>query len=693
MGLKVDPGEIQKFTSDICSNAESLAESLEDSMIKIENFENEKELDGVSWNGTKEQLANHKYVIQGIIAASDMMREDAYTLASSVGNEVLDEDELKEKLCTQKTIRIEAQKSVNNYRVKNGKSLADGTVTNYSGIISIYLSTISICESLIDGYENKLDKLEAIENRTSSLFLEATDLFNAVQNVNATLGGSWNGSSFTATVPEEYISLIKGAWENTKDVRELRQLGVTIDQYRNMEKIGYTAEGIKALVASCVTEEDRQFLAELMNEDYISAFAISPASLSEGMALTMANYATYLARWLTIEDGCKKLQEFNNAIYQYEKTGISPIGYSSNAGAYLSRLYAGTQLLLEMNSNEILNLTEAGAKDKNYLLMAMSSLWGAQYQVITSADFDHDLGKVFKNVEINQLKYNESMHKFSFDMLYVADKILLGDSTNGYKPVTEEITGSWQISTECTVMPSDLDGEKMVDAMRELEEQADELREEYFLKGSIGTIITAVSAWNPLLGMGLSALCTIEGYADMELGALTDKLNEKTGGEYTSVSVESLVGILGTYQDYLNSTKAIDNMIMHVKDDYMMSMFGAGGICEVEGETYLIFDGIYNPNSLEKLGQWQKNGLTGLDSKFTSKDIESLLDYITRLKKKDSETIRSNAEVLIKGGNIVNMDPLDLYKAIKVVEEAVRETKEWDEWTIQLYFEGGEYVP
>lgn len=656
-------------------------------------FENEKELDGVSWNGTKEQLANHKYVIQGIIAASDMMREDAYTLASSVGNEVLDEDELKEKLCTQKTIRIEAQKSVNNYRVKNGKSLADGTVTNYSGIISIYLSTISICESLIDGYENKLDKLEAIENRTSSLFLEATDLFNAVQNVNATLGGSWNGSSFTATVPEEYISLIKGAWENTKDVRELRQLGVTIDQYRNMEKIGYTAEGIKALVASCVTEEDRQFLAELMNEDYISAFAISPASLSEGMALTMANYATYLARWSTIEDGCKKLQEFNNAIYQYEKTGISPIGYSSNAGAYLSRLYAGTQLLLEMNSNEILNLTEAGAKDKNYLLMAMSSLWGAQYQVITSADFDHDLGKVFKNVEINQLKYNESMHKFSFDMLYVADKILLGDSTNGYKPVTEEITGSWQISTECTVMPSDLDGEKMVDAMRELEEQADELREEYFLKGSIGTIITAVSAWNPLLGMGLSALCTIEGYADMELGALTDKLNEKTGGEYTSVSVESLVGILGTYQDYLNSTKAIDNMIMHVKDDYMMSMFGAGGICEVEGETYLIFDGIYNPNSLEKLGQWQKNGLTGLDSKFTSKDIESLLDYITRLKKKDSETIRSNAEVLIKGGNIVNMDPLDLYKAIKVVEEAVRETKEWDEWTIQLYFEGGEYVP
>lgn len=126
MGLKVDPGEIQKFTSDICSNAESLAESLEDSMIKIENFENEKELDGVSWNGTKEQLANHKYVIQGIIAASDMMREDAYTLASSVGNEVLDEDELKEKLCTQKTIRIEAQKSVNNYRVKNGKSLAEG---------------------------------------------------------------------------------------------------------------------------------------------------------------------------------------------------------------------------------------------------------------------------------------------------------------------------------------------------------------------------------------------------------------------------------------------------------------------------------------------------------------------------------------------------------------------------------------
>lgn len=54
MGLKVYPGEIQSFASDISSNVESLAGGLEEALVKIEDFETEKNLDGVAWSGTKE---------------------------------------------------------------------------------------------------------------------------------------------------------------------------------------------------------------------------------------------------------------------------------------------------------------------------------------------------------------------------------------------------------------------------------------------------------------------------------------------------------------------------------------------------------------------------------------------------------------------------------------------------------------
>ena len=100
MGLKLYPSEVQSFASEISANVAALAEQLENSLLKIEDFEGEKELDGVSWGGTKQQLASHKYVIQGILAAGDMMSEDARRLAADVGDEILDEDVIQDQLYT-----------------------------------------------------------------------------------------------------------------------------------------------------------------------------------------------------------------------------------------------------------------------------------------------------------------------------------------------------------------------------------------------------------------------------------------------------------------------------------------------------------------------------------------------------------------------------------------------------------------
>lgn len=159
MGLKVYPGEIQSFASDISSNVESLAGGLEEALVKIEDFETEKNLDGVAWSGTKEQLASHKYVIQGIIAASDMMREGAGKLASGAGNEQLDEDELRDKLISLQSIRGGLTTTLHTCQANNGRVMADGTVLDYTPRITMYTGLLNSTIHQIHMCEDKLERL------------------------------------------------------------------------------------------------------------------------------------------------------------------------------------------------------------------------------------------------------------------------------------------------------------------------------------------------------------------------------------------------------------------------------------------------------------------------------------------------------------------------------------------------------
>ena len=694
MGLKVYPGEIQSFASDISSNVESLAGGLEEALVKIEDFETEKNLDGVAWSGTKEQLASYKYVIQGIIAASDMMREDAGKLASGAGNEQLDEDELRDKLISLQSIRGGLTTTLHTCQANNGRVMADGTVLDYTPRITMYTGLLNSTIHQIHMCEDKLERLRIIENNTSSLFQGAITLFSAVESVNASLSGSWNGSAFTAAPSAEAIEQIKGGWETTKTVRELRRLGVTMEQYWNMERLGYTADEIQLLVLCCETEEDREFLANLMEEDYIKAFAITPGKLSEGMSVIMAEYAARLAELSIVEDGCKKLQDFINAIYQFETTTAPLFKHTTQLEGYLSRLYAGSQVLLEANSYRILT-EEVGddIKERSYLLMAMSSLWGSQYQIYSEADFKGSLAHNFSGLKMEGLKYDEIEHIFSFDLLYEVDTgklVASSDLGKGYEvKMTGHESGRWTVSADVFELPSDLDHAELSDSLRQLYEERENLMSECFLNGVTNAAIAVISTFNFPLGTALGLMkagiqSDWENFTDHSV----DGVKELNG---YNRNVQSSAGAIGEIakglEEYFTRSKEIEEAIADKKSEYWLNIFGAGGGYDLEAggetETYVLYKGVHNPDTLEKLRKWQENGLVGLDSSLTGQEWDDILQRI-----RGTDIVKSNAEILLKGGDIYGMDPKEFSKAAKEVENAIGVKKGNSNWSLESYFGG-----
>lgn len=631
-------------------------------------FENEKELDGVSWNGTKEQLANHKYVIQGIIAASDMMREDAYTLASSVGNEVLDEDELKEKLCTQKTIRIEAQKSVNNYRVKNGKSLADGTVTNYSGIISIYLSTISICESLIDGYENKLDKLEAIENRTSSLFLEATDLFNAVQNVNATLGGSWNGSSFTATVPEEYISLIKGAWENTKVSRELRQAGITFEQIQNMKELGYTAEDVLNIWENCETEVDKDFFKCLMTgtaESYEKAFSLDPLEVSDYMMMIAADYSI---RIFEIDEegnltpaGKKAFEDFNNALFLSANMQCKSMPFL-HSNVYLEKIYA---YVSELTMGLSVELASMEPKEDTY---------------------DQLYNELVKRIGLVNLWGSEIMFKDTLLEVQVATgilKISLTDYTNGEIDFKLGHYSLWDdgykeqtLETDILWFPNDQDNVWTLERLEKLSELREDILKDTIISAVQGAVLAGLGILSPyaaiaggIVFMGMNGeIQSLPELSNIELGTVG-----KAGVDVVNATVPE---ILNGMKKWLDANDALTEEQWKVK----MEWFGTGGKCTILpsnewlkplGDINIVQGDIYDPDVIRGIYVWETRGIAGWmgwesDPSFVEAIEEEIRNNQKLTKEEEEECIK-----LLKGGcDIYGLENMDQFGTrIEVIQD------------------------
>ena len=714
MGLKVYPEEIRAFTRSIQERAEHLTTGLEKTLEAIEEFEGMEDLSGTAWKGMKEQLAAYKYAARGIIAASDSMNRDAYTLESRVGEEELDEDLMEEKAELWMGIRENMERMRALYVEEDGYQFPDGSIEDCQMEIQACTRAIEIAEKWTQYYEERLEELRRMELETQGLFEESNGLFGAVEEINRGVAGSWNGSRYRVEIPEGARNRIEEGWKNTQIERELRREGVTPRQVGHMGELGYSPQEVLVYARACETEADREFLGLLMEgrvSSYEKAFSMDPGELSETMTVILSDYGYRLAQWSIAQDGCRSLEGFNRGILRGDGEEMN---YSVYAQEYLGKLYMGSQILLEGNSALLLSgkypqgeLRET--MEKNYGYMSMVSLWGSQYGAIESAGEGKGGGKLSICLELDMrgLFYDKKTHTFSYEFVY--EGLIREPDRYGREPDQKE-RRVMQVEAAIARNPSDMIDLDFYECLGELREEKEKLKEKYVTEGVTDAAIGALTVANIGVGVVAGILSeigkgSISGVDDEAYGYLKGQEWFQKQPEGVRGGIEGLSSLLNAFQGYQEELERLEEEEKELLERKRMYKWGAGGYYEIDGEKEVLYQGVYNPRTLLQIHQWESEGLQGLleSGGMEYKQAESRVDEIRRKVKSispedkehniviENKDLKEAVDILLDGGNIYGMDEELYSEAVEEIEKAYISTAKDQEdldWTIQSYFEG-----
>lgn len=150
-----------------------------------------------------------------------------------------------------------------------------------------------------------------------------------------------------------------------------------------METLGYSFVRTVEIWSSLETKEDKHFFTCLIqgqgNElKYIEAFGIDPNELSYGATIAMSEYAYRLLGKAAETGGKNEFEKnfiaFNNALLNSTKifNDIMPDGMEIESpkkiyrDVYLERIFAGTAVLLDVDTGRLLEAKMENTADNEY---------------------------------------------------------------------------------------------------------------------------------------------------------------------------------------------------------------------------------------------------------------------------------------------------------------------------------------
>lgn len=210
MGLKLNPAILKDQAQSIIDNLKEDNQGLLHALETIEQFTGNTDLKSVAWDNMKAQLSNHEAVIQGLICANDMVIQNSVTLCGSIGNEKLDEDELKDQIELLETVNnnLFGIKASLESCIKSTTSMGSDVSGLYNAIAD-YNNIIQSNNKEIKELEEKIQKLYQIETQTNSLYSDAESLYSSVESGITAIKKSWD-----ASVGEFNITGMDLGWKN-----------------------------------------------------------------------------------------------------------------------------------------------------------------------------------------------------------------------------------------------------------------------------------------------------------------------------------------------------------------------------------------------------------------------------------------------------------------------------------------------
>lgn len=184
MGLILAPDEIKTNMQVLRSYLNSMTECYQNVLGRVYEYNDEEALDTESFRESKNQMSIcYRLIAEGMISVQESITGDIDTLLGCIGDEYLDEDELKaqiEKLqaqCEQYEQKIAALRSV------KSMFLGIAGVAGAHGMILYYQKMIENLKEEIAVLQEKLFFLHEAEDLTVNLFQLAMGSLRTVQNV------------------------------------------------------------------------------------------------------------------------------------------------------------------------------------------------------------------------------------------------------------------------------------------------------------------------------------------------------------------------------------------------------------------------------------------------------------------------------------------------------------------------------
>ena len=210
-GRVIIPSELNRVADELISNCRDKIDDLLVVESSLHVFQAEHQLGGMSWAGLKNQMSDYHAIIAKFIMAYDYVCIDAQALKGILaGNdEELIEETINDSILFHTNL-------ISNLQTQNVElSLARDSYRGWnpnSGIIRANNSTIRSSETALVDLNDKLERLNAIDRATQSLFASARDIFTSIGSGLESIRGAWNGSDFVGSGTGAWRSRVDTEW-------------------------------------------------------------------------------------------------------------------------------------------------------------------------------------------------------------------------------------------------------------------------------------------------------------------------------------------------------------------------------------------------------------------------------------------------------------------------------------------------
>ena len=473
---------------------------------------------------------------------------------------------------------------------------------------------------------------------------------------------------------------ITAAWE------EMKERGISRADIKAMNTLGYSFGQTVKMWSSLETKEDKHFFACLIqgqgNElKYIEAFEIDPNELSYGATIVMSDYACRLLEKAAETGGNNGFEKnfiaFNNALLRSTKVfnDIMPDGTEIESlktyrDVYLERIYAGTAVLLDVDTGRLLEAKMGNMTDEEYKKLVaahewkldMCGYWAMQRLFI---------GKEGLHTEDNQF--------------YIADITNYGgnvggiDFNLGYYSVWDM---SWEIAKidMTAVNSTELGNSRDLANLKALREAKENLLKDIILKTAQSGTVLGISYVAPGAAIFASiGTMMLNGSAGTVTGldSLTKNKRVKLGLESGNILAENGV-------NYVIQLNEMSNKLNKESYQILMEWLGKGVTYSIdepynkEKEKGVAFTGFYDPEKLYTLSRLETEGLAAMGGW----GEKNMVDVIKMIEAEDKITnqVKEMSIAMIKGGYHAIKKDEDTYTVVisdmEVFLDAVYEIEE-----------------